>query len=282
MTMADGASPAIAQWFAIKAAHPDALVFFRMGDFYELFFDDAQAAAAALSIALTARGTHAGEPIRMCGVPVASSDAYLGRLVRRGYRVAIVEQTEKGPSEGGPKRSAKTPLRREVARLVTPGTLTDETLLEAGRPSLLMALTPEAGADGWLGVAVADLAAGTIETERVGRAGLAELLARVDPAEILAPEGIPLGRFAGRLAPGRLAPPPIAARTRAAEAFGAATLDAFGTFSDAEAMALATALDYARAAGAGKLPRLAPPMARPRSGFMGIDAATRASLEIVR
>ncbi len=286
MTMrqtADGASPAMAQWFTVKEAHPDALAFFRMGDFYELFFEDAEAAASALSIALTARGTHAGQPIRMCGVPIASADAYLGRLIRRGYRVAIVEQMEKGPSEGGARRSGGAPLRREVVRLVTPGTLTEESLLEAGRPSLLLAIASDTGVEAaWLGVAVADLAAGTIETERVARDGLAELLARVDPAEILAPEGVGLGRFTSRLAPGRLAPPPLAARTRAAAAFGAASLDAFGTFSDAEAMALAMALDYARAAGAGKLPRLAAPVARARQGFLGIDAATRASLEIVR
>ncbi len=279
--MADGATPAMAQWFAVKEAHPDALLFFRMGDFYELFFDDAAAASSALSIALTARGTHAGEPIRMCGVPVVSADAYLGRLIRRGYRVAIVEQMEKGPSEGGPKRSAKAPLRREVVRLVTPGTLTEETLLEAGRPSLLLAIAIAAG-DGGLGIAVADLAAGTIETERVARPDLEALLARVDPAEILAPEGIGLGRFGSRLAPGRLAPPPLAARTRAAAVFGSASLDAFGTFSDPEAMALALAVDYARAAGGGRLPRLAAPVARAEAGHLGIDAATRASLELVR
>ena len=278
---ADGASPAMAQWFAAKNEHPDALIFFRMGDFYELFFEDAEAAAAALSIALTARGTHAGEPIRMCGVPIASADAYVGRLIRRGWRVAIVEQTEKGPSEGGAKRSAKTPLKREIVRLVTPGTLTEESLLESGRPSLLLAIakSPEPGA---YGIAIADLAAGTIETERATAASLPELLARTDPAEILAPDGVDLGAYSPRLAPGRLAPPPLAARARAATPFGAATLDAFGTFSDAEAMALAQILDYARAAGAGKLPRLAPPVARPDTGRLAIDAATRASLEIVR
>jgi DNA mismatch repair protein MutS len=278
----DGASPAMAQWFAVKDTHPDALLFFRMGDFYELFFEDAKAAASALSISLTARGTHAGEPIAMCGVPVVSSDAYLARLIRRGYRVAIVEQMEKGPSEGGPKRSGKTPLHREVVRLVTAGTLTEEALLEGARSSLLLAIAVEPGSDGMLGAAAADLAAGTIETERVTRQGLAELLARVDPAEILAPEGVALGPYAALLAPGRLAPPPLAARARAAEAFGAASLEAFGTFSDVEAMALASVLDYARAAGAGKLPRLAAPVARPERGFLGIDGATRASLEIVR
>src|ERR1700690_38941 len=117
---AEGATPAMAQWFAAKAAHPDALVFFRMGDFYELFFGDAEAAAAALDIALTHRGGHAGDPIPMCGVPVHAADAYLLRLIRRGFRVAVAEQME------DPKtRTGKAPIRREVVRLVTPGTLTE-------------------------------------------------------------------------------------------------------------------------------------------------------------
>lgn len=275
-----GATPAMAQWFGFKEAHPDALLFFRMGDFYELFFDDAEAAAGALAIALTARGEHAGRPIPMCGVPVAAAESYLARLIRRGFRVAIVEQTEKGPSEGGAKRPGKVPLARAVVRLVTPGTLTEETLLEGGRPSLLVAIAAD-GPDAF-GIAVLDVACGTIETENCAATALGEALARIDPAEILAAEAVPLGRFAALRAPGPVAPPPLAARARAAEAFGAASLDAFGTFSDAEAMALALALDYARIAGAGTLPRLAPPVARPARGFLGIDAATRASLDIVR
>src|SRR6185312_8387834 len=115
---ADGATPAMAQWFAAKEAHPDALVFFRMGDFYELFFADAEAAASALDIALTRRGEHAGQPIPMCGVPVHAAEAYLARLIRRGFRVAVAEQMEPAKSRAG-----KAPLRREVVRLVTPGTL---------------------------------------------------------------------------------------------------------------------------------------------------------------
>ena len=130
-----GATPAMAQWFAAKEAHPDALVFFRMGDFYELFFADAEAAAAALDIALTQRGEHDGTPIPMCGVPEHAAEAYLARLIRRGFRVAVAEQME------DPKtRTGKAPIRREVVRLITPGTLTEDALLEAGRPNLLLAL----------------------------------------------------------------------------------------------------------------------------------------------
>ncbi len=281
-TAASGATPAMAQWFAFKAAHPAALLFFRMGDFYELFFDDADAAAAALGIALTARGVHDGRPIPMCGVPVAAAEAYLGRLIRRGHRVAIVEQTEPGPSAGGPKRSGKAPLRRAVVRLVTPGTLTEDSLLDAGRPSLLVAVVADGAG---FALAAADVAAGLVETERTasgGTSALGELLARLDPAEILAAEAVPLGPYEARRAPPRLAPPPASARARAAEGFGSASLDAFGTFSDGEATALALLLDYLRAANAGTLPRLAPPVARPARGFLSIDAATRSSLAIVR
>src|SRR6202166_5083950 len=135
---ASGATPAMAQWFAAKEAHPDALVFFRMGDFYELFFADAEAAAAALDIALTSRGEHAGAPIPMCGVPVHAAELYLGRLIRRGFRVAVVEQME------NPKtRTGKAPIRREVVRLITPGTITEDALLEATRPNLLLALAQD-------------------------------------------------------------------------------------------------------------------------------------------
>src|SRR5919206_2329127 len=137
---AEGASPAMAQWFAAKAGHPDALLFFRMGDFYELFFADAEAAAEALDIALTYRGEHQGEKIPMCGVPAHSHESYLARLIRRGFRVAICEQME--TPEEAKRRKAPT-IRREVVRLVTPGPVTEEALLEAARPAWLLALAPD-------------------------------------------------------------------------------------------------------------------------------------------
>ena len=138
----EGATPAMAQWFALKAEHPDALLFFRMGDFYELFFNDAEAAASALDISLTARGTHGGEPIPMCGVPVHAAQAYLARLIRRGFRVSVAEQTE-APRKG--RAAAKAPLRRAVVRLITPGTLTEDELLEAGRQNLLACIALPSG-----------------------------------------------------------------------------------------------------------------------------------------
>ena len=264
----------MAQWFALKEQHPDALLFFRMGDFFEMFFADAEAASGALDIALTARGEHGGAPIAMCGVPVATADLYLARLIRRGFRVAVAEQMEPASARAG-----KAPLRREVVRLITPGTLTEDSLLEGSRPNLLLAL---AAFGDTLGAAWLDVSTGLFETASVQTTGLPALLGRLDPAEILAAETIALGDFTPRRAPAVAAPAPLAARRRLAEAFGAASLDAFGTFSDAETAAAALALDYVRLTQAGKLPRLSHPVPVGASHQMEMDAATRASLEIVR
>src|SRR5690348_10132363 len=169
----------MAQWFAAKADHPDALLFFRMGDFYELFFADAETAASVLDIALSHRGEHNGEPIPMCGVPHHAAESYLARLIRRGFRIAIVEQME------DPKtRTGKQPIRREVIRVITPGTLTEETLLEAGRPNLLMAIASDKDC---LGAGWIDVSTGLFETASVPAADLPALLGRLEPAEILAP-----------------------------------------------------------------------------------------------
>jgi DNA mismatch repair protein MutS len=279
---ADGASPAMAQWFAFKEAQPDALLFFRMGDFYELFFADAEAAAAALDIALTARGEHAGRPVPMCGVPVHAAEAYLARLIRRGFRVAVVEQTEDPKARRAGKGGAKGPLARAVVRIVTPGTLTEETLLDAARPSLLLALAH--GGKGMLGAAWLEISTGLFETAALPARELTALLGRLDPAEILAPAGLPLGDWSDRCGPEMIppAPAPEAARRRVAEQFAIASLDAFGSFTDAEALAAALALDYVRLTQAGGMPRLAPPAPQGEAGLLAMDAATRASLEILR
>ncbi len=271
---AKGATPAMAQWFAAKEAFPDALVFFRMGDFYELFFADAEAAATVLDIALTHRGEHAGEPIPMCGVPVHAAEAYLARLIRRGFRVAVAEQLD------DPKtHTAKTPLRRKVVRLVTPGTLTEETLLEAGRPNLLLSLA-ESGAT--LGAAWLDVSTGRFETQVVDKVALPSLLGRLEPAEILAPAGMVGEPWAAHQSRPPAASAPEAARLALGRAFDAASLDVFGNFTDAEAVAAATALDYVRRTAAGQLPRLAPPLPLGSGGRLELDAATRTSLEILR
>jgi DNA mismatch repair protein MutS len=278
---AAGASPAMAQWFAIKAEHPNALLFFRMGDFYELFFEDAQAAAAALDIALTARGTHQGAPVAMCGVPVSQAEIYLARLIRRGFRVAIVEQMEDPAAARA--RGAKGPLARAVVRLVTPGTLTEESLLEAGQPNFCAAI---AELDGALGLAWLDISSGVFETQACEPKNLLSLLGRIDPAEILAAD-MDLGPFAARRvsAEGLAMRSPAnaaAARRELAQAYGAASLDAFGMFTDAEAMAAALALAYVKATQMGAMPRLSRPASIGNAGLLLMDAATRASLEILR
>lgn len=275
----------MAQWFAAKADHPDALLFFRMGDFYELFFADAEAAASALDIALTHRGEHAGEPIAMCGVPVHAAESYLARLIRRGFRVAIVEQMEDPKARDARAGGGKAPIRREVVRLVTPGTLTEEALLEPSRPNLLLALARGGAAvadANRIGAAWLDVSTGLFETEALAASEVAALLGRLDPVEILGSRDLPLGDWEARRAPDAVVSTPALARRRVAEAFAAASLDAFGTFSDAEAVAAALALDYVRATQAGKLPRLSAPHPRGDLGRMDLDAATRASLEITR
>ena len=264
----------MAQWFAAKAEHPDALLFFRMGDFYELFFADAEAAAAALDIALSHRGEHAGSPIPMCGVPHHASEVYLARLIRRGFRVAIVEQTEDPKS-----RSGKQPIRRQVVRIITPGTITEDSLLQAGRPNLLVALAWDK--DG-LGAAWVDVSTGLFETTALAASELAALLGRLDPVEILAPDSLDLGERAGCRSPEPVASTPLVARRRLAELFAAASLDAYGTFSDAEVVAAAMAVDYIRSTQSGTLPRLGRPEPQGQTGALLMDAPTRASLEIVR
>jgi DNA mismatch repair protein MutS len=269
-----GATPAMAQWFAAKNEQPDALLFFRMGDFYELFFADAEAAAAALDIALSHRGEHGGTPIPMCGVPHHAADVYLARLIRRGFRVAIVEQME------DPKaRTGKLPIKREIVRIITPGTITEESLLEAGRPNLLMALAWDADR---LGAAWADVSTGIFETAALTVAELPSLVSRLEPVEILAPDALDLGAWGSRRAPLTVPSTPLIARRRLAGSFGAASLDAFGTFTDGEAVAAAMAVDYIRSTQSGAMPRLGRPEPQGKRGVLLMDAATRGSLEILR
>jgi DNA mismatch repair protein MutS len=278
---AAGASPAMAQWFEAKGEHPDALLFFRMGDFYEMFFEDAQAASAALDIALTARGSHQGQPIAMCGVPVGQAELYLARLIKRGFRVAIVEQME--DPAAAKARGAKGPLRRAVVRLVTPGTLTEEALLEGARANHLAGIveTPEG-----CGVAWADISTGAFETQLCAPASLPSVLGRLDPSEILADAGLALGPFAPRrVETGRLpmaVPADAAGARRLLEAaFGLASLEALGAFAGAELRAAALVLAYIRATQMGAEPRLARPRPAGTMGRLEMDAATRASLELV-
>ena len=182
--MSDQPTPMMAQYLAIRDANPGALLFYRMGDFYEMFFEDAVAAAAALDIALTKRGTHLGEPIPMCGVPVHAAESYLLTLIRKGFRIAIAEQME-DPAEAR-KRGSKSVVARDVVRLVTPGTLTEESLLEARRHNFLasFATVREESALAWV-----DISTGSFRVMPCPPARLAPELARHAPRELLAAEG---------------------------------------------------------------------------------------------
>ncbi len=285
------ASPMMAQYFEIKTANPDCLLFYRMGDFYELFFADAEIASRALGIVLTKRGKHEGEDIRMCGVPVERADDYLQRLIALGHRVAVCEQLE-DPAEAR-KRGPRAVVRRDVVRLVTPGTITEERLLEPGRASLLVALQRVKAGEGRLsyGVAALDLSTGAFALSEADEAGLGVELARLEPSEIIAPQILfDDAAFARLIAETRIAAMPIGrdgadgalAQQRICEFYGVETLDGFGAFSRAELGAAALALDYIRRTQRAATPLLAPPSRRARGASLEIDASTRANLELTR
>jgi DNA mismatch repair protein MutS len=280
------ATPMMAQYLAAKREHSDALLFYRMGDFYEMFFEDAVKAAAALDIALTKRGRHAGEEIPMCGVPVHAHEAYLSKLVRQGFKVAVCEQVEY-PAEAK-KRGSKSVVKRAVTRIVTPGTLTEDSLLDARRHNFLAAVT-EAG--GELGLAWVDISTGSFFVQKVAERDLAAAMARLDPTEILIADRLlaraELFEFLADYKK-RLSPLPSArfdsdnARKRLTGFLGTATLDAFGSFTRAEVAAAGAVLDYVELTQQGKIPRLSAPRQVVDGALMEIDAATRRNLELIR
>ncbi len=287
---AAGATPMMAQYLDIKAAHPDCLLFYRMGDFYELFFDDAEVASRALGIALTKRGKHQGADIPMCGVPVHAADQYLQKLIAGGHRVAVCEQIE-DPAEAR-KRGAKAVVRRNVIRLVTPGTLTEDALLNAGRNNYLAAVTRRPAAHGGaeaFGLAWADISTGEFRVASSERARLAADLARIAPSEVIVPDGLfadadlaAFWRGAG------FAVTPLAgaffdggtAATRLAAYFNVASLDGFGAFDRVEVSAAAAVLAYVEKTQLRERPPLSPPAKEASGEVMLIDAATRANLEL--
>ena len=284
-------TPMMAQYLEIKVAHPDALLFYRMGDFYELFFHDAEIASRALGIVLTKRGKHEGADIRMCGVPVERADDYLHRLIALGHRVAVCEQVE-DPAEAK-KRGPKSVVQRKVVRLVTPGTLTEERLLEPGRASLLLALqrTPLGEGRFAYGFAALDLSTGAFSLSQSDEAGIGGEIARLEPNEIVAPQAIfAVPKLARLIAETRIAATPVGresargdlARQRIGEFYGVQTLDGFGAFTAAEVDAAALALDYLARTQLAAKPRLAAPSHGRRGGGLEIDASTRANLELTR
>ncbi len=279
------ATPLMAQYLALKSQHRDALLFYRMGDFYELFFADAVKAAAALDIALTKRGKHDGEDIAMCGVPVHAAEAYLARLIRQGFKVAVCEQME--DPAAARRRGAKAVVRREVIRLVTPGTITEETLLDARRHNYLAAV---ADAGGELGLAWLDITTGDFQLQPIETKALAAALARLDPGELLLSERLLQQPALFSLLADwktRLTPLPSSrfdsesARRRLEQLYGVKALDGFGSFSRAELAAAGTLVDYVQLTQRGKLPRIAQPRRLGPGSVMEIDAATRRNLELV-
>ncbi len=277
-------SPMMAQYLGIKAAHPDALLFYRMGDFYEMFFADAEAAAAALDIALTKRGLHLGQDIPMCGVPVHAAEGYLLTLIRKGFRVAVCEQME-DPAEAK-KRGAKSVVHREVVRLVTPGTLTEESLLEARRHNYLGAWVELRGEGAF---AWADVSTGALTVAACARSGLGPMLARLGPREVLVPETLEAELREPLAEAGAVATPLARAsfdstqgEARLAAALGVAALDGFGAFTRPEVAALGGLVDYLELTQKGRMPLLRPPAREAPGGLMAIDAATRRNLELTR
>jgi DNA mismatch repair protein MutS len=283
-------TPMMEQYIEIKAANPDCLLFYRMGDFYELFFDDAETASRALGIVLTKRGKHQGRDIPMCGVPIERADEYLHRLIALGHRVAVCEQLE-DPAEAR-KRGGKSVVRRDVVRLVTPGTLTEDSLLDARRNNYLLAVarsrvssTQDRFALAWI-----DISTGEFRVAECDRGSLAAEIARIEPGEIILSDALYADT---ELAPSLRALPaltPLArdifdgatAERRLAGYFAVATTEAFGAFSRVELTAAAAATTYIERTQVGKRPPLSPPVREAAGSTLAIDQATRGNLELNR
>ncbi|MEM1105405.1 MAG: DNA mismatch repair protein MutS [Pseudomonadota bacterium] len=292
----DGASPPpkkpptpfIAQYLAIKAEHPGALLFFRMGDFYELFFDDAERAAELLDITLTARGEHDGAPIPMAGVPYHAADAYLARLIRAGERVAVCEQTET-PQEAR-KRGSKALVSRAVVRVLTPGTLTEDTMLPARMGQALAAVAPMAkGRE--IGAAICDVSTGSFHIFQCAGPRILDRLAAFPIGEVILPDSeigaAMLPELQSGLGVSATLRPARAASVRAGTAalkaaYGVQAIESLGAFSRAHLAAIGLVLDYVALTQAGKAAALDPPRLDEDQAVLAIDPATRSSLELLR
>lgn len=280
---APAATPMMAQYWTLKEKAGDCLLFYRMGDFFELFFDDAKAAASTLDIALTSRGEYDGAPVAMCGVPVHAAESYLARLIRAGHRVAIAEQVET-PAEAKARGGSKALVARAIVRFVTAGTLTEESLLE-GRSANRLAALAEIGSEGDVAIAAADISTGRFEVVAVRRDAVDAELARLAPSELLVSEAMgdapewsvrqvvrrPAGDFAS--GPGQ---------KRLEAMFGVQTLDGFGNFTRGEMAAMGAIAAYLDHVATGQPIFLQPPVRHQSGDRMAIDAATRESLELVR
>ena len=284
------ATPMMEQYIEIKANNPGSLLFYRMGDFYELFFEDAVDASRALGITLTKRGQHLGQDIPMCGVPVHAADDYLQKLISLGFRVAVCEQVE-DPAEAK-KRGSKSVVKRDVVRLVTPGTLTEEKLLSPSESNYLMALARiRGGATPQLAIAWIDISTGIFRLAETDEGRLLADILRIEPRELIVPDTL---FFDPELKPafdvlGRVVVPQPAvlfdsatAEGRIARYFGVNTLDGFGTFSRAEIAAAAAAVAYVEKTQISERPPLGLPERQSAASTLFIDPATRANLELVK
>ena len=284
-------TPVMEQYLELKAAHPDCLLFYRMGDFYELFFEDAEIAARALGIVLTKRGKHLGRDIPMCGVPVHRADEYLQRLIMVGHRVAVCEQLE-DPAEAR-RRGSKSVVRRDVVRLVTPGTLTEETLLDPRRNNYLAAIACTRGSvaeDSRFAISVIDISTGEFRVLECERAQLSGEIARFEPREIIVSDAL-FGEPA--LSPYLRTLPAVTplprdvfdgtnAERRLAQYFGLSTTQSFGALSRLELTAAAAAVTYVERTQRGERPALCPPQRELKGAALLIDQATRSNLELLR
>src|SRR5580704_5737410 len=282
-------TPMMEQYLEIKAAHPGLLLFYRMGDFYELFFEDAEIASRALGIVLTKRGKHLGRDIPMCGVPVERADEYLHRLIAAGHRVAVCEQIE-DPAEAK-KRGAKSVVRRDVVRLVTRGTLTEDSLLDPRRNNYLVAVARAklSAGDNRFALAFLDISTGEFRLVECDGNALSAELARLEPGEIIVsdslyddPELAPLLRALPVTPLPRDVFDGANAEQRLAAYFAVATTDAFGALSRLELTAAAACVTYVERTQIGKRPPLSPPTREAAGATLAIDAATRANLELMR
>ncbi|MFC3318413.1 DNA mismatch repair protein MutS [Rhizobium rosettiformans] len=278
------------QYIEIKAANPGSLLFYRMGDFYELFFEDAVDASRALGITLTRRGQHLGQDIPMCGVPVHAADDYLQKLITLGFRVAVCEQVE-DPAEAK-KRGSKSVVKRDVVRLVTPGTLTEEKLLSPFESNYLMALARiRGGSAPQLALAWIDISTGIFRLAETTETRLLADILRIEPRELIVPDTLfhdeelkPAFDVLGRV----VVPQPAvlfdsaSAEGRIARYFGVTTLDGFGAFSRAEIAAAAAAVAYVEKTQISERPPLGLPERQNAASTLFIDPATRANLELVK
>ena len=283
-------TPMMEQYLELKAANSGLLLFYRMGDFYELFFEDAEIASRALGIMLTKRGKHLGQDIPMCGVPIERSDDYLHRLIALGHRVAVCEQME-DPAEAR-RRGNKSVVRRDVVRLITPGTLTEDTLLDAKTNNYLLAIARAKASSGGdsMGLAWIDISTSEFIVTECDGAELGATLARINPSEVIVidllysdPDLTSLLRALPAVTPvTRDVFDAATAERRLCDYFAVATMDGFGAMSRLEATAAAAVVTYIDRTQFGRRPPLSPPAREAAGTTMAIDSATRANLELTR